>query len=228
MTGRTRTDAFSGLAAVFGGGPACTEVPSKWDDYCDCIWNSADPKSETGADNEACKSSSNLTSMLLAPWTEAGSKARADGAPTPSSKARWASGNMSRDQVLAYLLGPHILAGGSPNDSKPMAAFKPLIGINKLALGAGAVALLGAAAAIALSMGGPKRSASAPVSGMSRSDYVMLARTLKSSGGCTREVATKLAKELAAENPRFDKERFMTAALGGLSKRRRAKRKSRR
>lgn len=61
--------------------------------------------------------------------------------------------------------------------------------------------------------------------GASRKDYETIASALRSSGGCTREVAEKLATKLAADNPRFRRDIFMKAAgfegLGYETRRRR-------
>jgi hypothetical protein len=51
---------------------------------------------------------------------------------------------------------------------------------------------------------------------MTRRDFELIARAIRSAGACgyTRHVSEALARELKASDPRFDPERFLAACEG--------------
>jgi hypothetical protein len=51
---------------------------------------------------------------------------------------------------------------------------------------------------------------------MSRRDYIALAEAIRAEAGSSmaNKIAAKIADVLAADNPRFDRQRFLSAALG--------------
>jgi hypothetical protein len=52
---------------------------------------------------------------------------------------------------------------------------------------------------------------------MSRRDYIALAGAIRAEAGSSvaHKIASNVAHVLAADNPRFDRQRFLSAALGG-------------